>query len=348
MKERLTCRLCGGKVHKVFSLAPSPIANSFPLKPDSKAKRYPMDLMSCKDCEHVQQRYVLSGLFDDYKYQTPQTWHLEKYASELAKTYKGRVLEIGCNNGAFLDRLIAAGFDAEGIDPAADHPKAVRAFFTSASAGRFKPVDLIVANNVLAHIDNLLDVFSGIVRILKPDGALVFEVQYLPDLLKAGAFDLMYHEHLDMHHLKPLQPFLRLFGLVMTEWKHLATHGGSIRVTAKFKGKECSIPEEKLDWLAFAKGIEGAQKRLKTQGQMVAFGAAAKACTLINELGIAKQINYCVDDTPGKWFRYIPGTDIQIFPVSKLGNEKVLMTAWNYEREIRSRIKNELVHPFSG
>lgn len=307
-----------------------------------------MDLMQC-ECGHVQQRYVVSGLFKDYKYQTPQTvaTYLRPVVEKLAKEYpKAKVLEIGCNNGLFLDLLSAAGFDACGIDPAANHPRALRAYFSEITASQFEPMDLIVANNVFAHIDDLQSVFRGVARLLKLNGALVFEVQYLPDLVKAGAFDLCYHEHLDYHTLGPLKPFLKKYGLVMTGWEHIPTHGGSIRVTAKRHGKECWTPEEKLDWQGFRDKIDAAKKKLKSQGRMVIFGAAAKVSTLISELEIEDQIDYCVDDTPQKQGRYIPGTKIQILPVEKLGKEKVLMGAWNYEREIRERIPNELVHPF--
>lgn len=348
IREKTECRLCGGAVKHVFSLKPSPVANSFPAKPDAKAKRYPLELMQC-GCGHVQQRYVIDDLFLDYKYQTPKTVarYLQPFAEKLAKEYPGaRVLEIGCNNGVFLDCLNAAGLDAVGIDPATEHPKAVRAFFTERSAGRFEPVDVVVANNVLAHIDDLQSVFHGINRVLKPDGVLIFEVQYLVDLVESGAFDMIYHEHLDYHTLKPLQGFLRRHELVMAGFERIPTHGGSIRVTAKRSGVECELSAETLDWKGLRTRIERAKERVKAQGTMAAFGAAAKACTLINELDIADRIVFCVDDTPQKQFRYIPGTNIQIRPVSSLRDEKVLLTAWNYEREIRERIKNELVNPF--
>jgi SAM-dependent methyltransferase len=207
-------------------------------------------------------------------------------------------------------------------------------------------VDLIVANNVFAHIDDLQSVFRGIDKLLKPDGTLIFEVQYLVDLVESGSFDMLYHEHLDYHTLKPFQPFLKAHGLVLTDWEHLPTHGGSIRVTARRRGSECPIPNETLDWEGLRRKIRCAKERVSHQGPMVAFGAAAKAATLINELGVADQIAYCVDDTAEKQYRYIPGTDIQILPVERLGNEKVLMCAWNYEDVIRRRIPNELVHPF--
>lgn len=349
MRERLNCRLCDGQLKPVFALKPSPIANSFPDKPDTDCEKYPLELMQCR-CGHVQQRYVLSGLFKDYKYQTPQTvaTYLKPVAERIAKDYPGaRVLEIGCNNGVFLDLLNSMGLDAYGVDPAADHPRALRMYFSEASAGRLEPVDVIVANNVFAHIDDLQSVFRGVDRLLKPSGTLIFEVQYLSDLVKSGAFDMIYHEHLDYHTLKPLRPFLRRYDLLMTGWEHIPTHGGSIRVTAKRRGAECQIPDESLDWEGLRQKIEAAKARVGN-GPFVAFGAAAKATTLINELGIADRISYCVDDTPQKQFRYIPGTNIQIRPVSMLKDETVLMTAWNYEKEIRQRIPNQLVNPFTA
>lgn len=347
IREKTQCRLCGGGLQHVFALRPTPIANAFPEKPDAGAERFPLELMQCVDCGHVQQRYVISGLFRDYKYQTPTAEYLKPLAKKLALMYPGgKVLEIGCNNGLFLDILNAEGLDAVGVDPATEHPRAIRAYFSEASAGRFEPVDVVVALNCLAHIDDLRSVFRGILRLLKQGGVLVFEVQYLVDLVGAGAFDMIYHEHLDYHTLKPLQSFLRGFGLVMTAWERLETHGGSIRVWARHDGRECSIPDEWLDWGAMRSRIAAARKRVGSMGPMVAFGAAAKACTLISELGLEDQILYCVDDTPQKQGRYIPGTNIQVRPVNDLGSEPVLMTAWNHEAEIRGRIPNELVHPF--
>jgi SAM-dependent methyltransferase len=307
--------------------------------------------MQC-GCGHVQQRYVFDSLFEDYKYQTPQTvaTYLKPFAKRLARDYpRARVLEIGCNNGVFLDCLRAAGLNPIGVDPAAvNRADTVIGYFNEDTADLFKPFDLIVANNVFAHIDDLQSVFRGIQRLLKPDGALVFEVQYLVDLVRSGSFDMIYHEHLDYHTLGPLQKFLRRYGLVMTDRQHIPTHGGSIRITAKWYGVECEIPEEPLDWSLLRKRIDAAKAKLQSQGRMVAFGAAAKASTLINELGIADQIAYCVDDTPQKQGRYIPGTDIRICPVEDLADdERVLLTAWNYEKEIRQRIPNELVKPFS-
>lgn len=355
VKEKTDCRLCGGKVRKVFELAPTPIANNYQLDPDESAEKYPLELMQCEDCDHVQQHYVITGLFEDYKYQTPQTvaTYLEPVAKRLRQQHPDakRVLEIGCNNGVFLDVLIKEGFWVIGVDPAANHINGIKECFTEAfSKNLMVKFDLVVANNVFAHIDDLADVFRGINNVLTLDGAIVFEVQYLPDLIRNGEFDMIYHEHLDYHHLKPLARFLTRMGFVMVEWEHIRTHGGSMRITAKRHGREAMLPEEKIDWRRLQSLVDLVKRRMKDvaddNAPLVAFGATAKATTLIHNLGIADKIEYCVDSTPQKQGRYIPGTNIRILPVSELKNQTVLLTAWNYEREIRQMITNKLINPF--
>jgi SAM-dependent methyltransferase len=349
--ERKDCRLCGGDLYRVFSLKPSPIANSYPDKPDRDALRYPMDLMQCSDCGHVQQRYVFHDLFVDYKYQTPQAvaTYLEPLAKQIADRHgDGKLLEIGCNNGVFLDLVKSLGMSAMGVDPATTHPLGLREYFTEELAKRLGKFDVICGFNVFAHIDDLDDVFRGISSCLEPDGEVIFEVQYLPDLLQAGAFDLIYHEHTDYHHLAPLARFLKKHGLVMVHFDHIYTHGGSIRVTAQKIGFECEIPQERIDWAEFDRKLTIIRQNLHARlpGKVQAFGAAAKATTLISQLGLEDRIECVVDDTPQKQHRYIPGTDIPILPVSALHDGPVLMTAWNYEAEIRERISNPLIHPF--
>lgn len=351
--QRLTCRLCGGMVHEVLQLTPTPIANSFPDKPDSLAERIPLNLTQCANCGHVQTSHVVTAhsLYSDYRYATPEAVrpHLALTAQMLRAHYPQakRVLEIGCNNGLNLEELTKVGFDSVGVDPAAvEAHNTVRDYFSPRVASWIGQFDIIVANNVFAHIDNLWEVFSAVDMCLSKNGVLVFEVQYLPDMVRKVGFDMIYHEHHDYHTLRALAIFVRRFGLTLTKWKRLLTHGGSIRVFCERMGQEASFPDEDIDWLAFFCDIEIA--RLETQGMLQAidgpvilFGAAAKACTLLHHFGIADRFSCCVDDTPAKQGRYIAGTDIKIYPTSILeqskSNHPLFLTAWNYETVIRGR-----------
>lgn len=357
---RNDCRLCGGVVEQVFELPDTPIANNFGTKRFRDAEKYPLRLMQCKDCGHVQISDVLHGLFVNYKYRTPEAYsaHLASLKEYLRKTYPEAkyVLEIGSNNGMLLSHLISCGFQPLGVDPCAptESKHSVRAYFDSNLALEFKerggPFDLVVALNAFAHIDNLDDIFKGIKLILKPDGAVVFEVQYLPDLIGFGMFDMIYHEHLDYHTLAPLAQYAKKWGFTLTQWEHLETHGGSIRVTFG-QGKPATLPDEFLNWDWLADGVDRARRRIHTaigKDKVVAFGATAKATTLIHATGIANQIAFCVDDTPEKQGLYLPGTDIEIRPRTALTNEPLLLTAWNYAQTIAQQFPNHrLINPFS-
>ncbi len=355
--EKTTCRLCNAPVKPVFALTPTPIANAYADKPDSNADRYPLELTECTECSHVQQRYVISDLFRDYKYTTPAT--VARYLEPTAKLIRERfpkarnLLEIGSNNGTYLKILRDYGFDVVGIDPAATGYKNVKGYFTEewAKESKYFKYDIIVANNVLAHIDDLQDVFRGINHLLADDGALIFEVQYFPDLVKEAAFDMIYHEHMSYHTVEPLKAFIKRFGLVITNVDHMPLHGGSIRITARRSGNETVFQENPIDWIDFAKRVEITKEKIreKVKGKkMIAFGAAAKATTMIHHTGIAENIIYCVDDTLEKQFRYIPGTDIRILPTSNAKDgDTIFCFAWNYEKEIREMFPNsELIHPF--
>ncbi len=350
-----------------LSLTPTPIANSFPDKPDSGAQRYRLDLSQCLDCEHVQIRDVVSdeALYStEYKYRTPQA--LRSSFDQLAKVYRAEfgdariVLEIGANNGLFLHALHDAGFETVvGVDPAGADPLVWRMPFNPTAASlvldRVGKVDLIFANNVFAHVDDLNEMFRCVDQVLSDDGALIFEVQAFEDMVENASFDMIYHEHRDYHTLAPLPKFLRKHGLVISMFERIPAHGGSHRLYCKRPGVGLIAPNPQIDWRYFARQIEEERKRVRSllqqqSGRVVAFGAAAKATTLIHHFGIADRIAYCVDDTPEKQGRYIPGTDIQISPAERMEKEKpeaLFLTAWNYEAIISQRFPQyKLIVPF--
>ena len=360
LRERLTCRLCGDRVAPVFALTPTPIANAFPAKPDAGAERYRLELVQCCSCAHVQVRDVVPDavLYADYRYETPAALapDLAARARALRRDYPQarRVLEIGSNNGLFLGALREAGFDTFGVDPAAaESENVIRAPFTGYLAAQLGAFDLVLANNVLAHIDDLDDVFRGIERVLAWNGALIFEAQYFPALVEAGAFDMIYHEHRDYHTVAPLKAFLRRYGLRMKRADMLPAHGGSVRITADRGDLELWGPAEKpVDWAAFTDRVNAAKASLVEQlgaERVVAFGATAKACTLIHHFGIADRIEYCVDSTPAKQGRYIAGTDIQIEGMEALpaDGSRILLTAWNHAEIIKRKYPQfDYIEPF--
>lgn len=327
----MNCRLCYGPTRMMLQLTPTPLANSFPLYPDAWAERIALDIGECIQCGHVQQDKAPMIDWADYRYRTPAAnrQHLAAAAHDLREEFPWAktVMEIGCNNGLYLEELRRVGFEAFGVDPNCDI--GIRAPFSSALASTLDNVDIIVANNVLAHVDDLWDVFRGIDRLLGMDGVLVFEVQDLTAMLEKGAFDMMYHEHRDYHSVKPLEKFLKRWCLEIVDYRSLPTHGGSMRYY-------CRRPYR---WRAFETKIKLAKTALQSQlidieGPIACFGATAKACTLIHHFGLANTIVYCVDDTPEKQGRYIPGTNIQIFPTSHLEEvppAAVVMTAWNFK-----------------
>lgn len=361
--ERDTCRLCGGKVKTTLELKPTPIANSFPNRKNA-GEFYPLELKQCGVCDHVQIGHVIEDAViygQHYKYSTPAALktYLQERSVALRRQYPDAksVVEIGANNGLFLDALHANGFSPIiGIDPSAKHPLVWNMPFDSKSARllfqRVGPVDLIVSNNTFAHIDDLDTVFQAIDDILAFDGSVIFEVQYLPAMMLKGAFDMIYHEHRDYHSLRPLARFLQKHNFVMTKYEMFDLHGGSIRVYARHLGDECQLPFEKKDWKRFEGMIEDAKTDVLRQlnGQkVIAFGATAKACTLIHNFGIADFIAYMVDNTPAKQGCYIPGTAIEILPEEALANDHrpLFLTAWNYADYIAQKYPGKrLIVPF--
>jgi len=362
--ERLDCRLCGGYVTDVLTLTPTPLANLFPDEPYA-GEKFPLGLKQCGQCKHVQVSHVVRDqeIFNGlYRYETPAALSdaMKVRAKQLREQYKGAntLLEIGANNGLFLHALHDAGFPVViGIDPSSTDPLVWKLPFNVKSAllvkERIGKVDLIIANNVFAHIDDLRHIFTAIDTVLSPDGALVFEVQYLLPMAKRGAFDMIYHEHRDYHTLGPLSAFLFNCGLVMTDYEIFSAHGGSIRVTAKRGGLAKEPPLEEIYWSAFelAIGREKSALRGLLPKRIPAFGAPAKAVTLIHHFGLQDRIEYCVDDTKGKQGRYIAGTNIPVVGAEVMEKDKpkeMLLLSWNYADIIRKRFPHiDFIVPFS-
>jgi SAM-dependent methyltransferase len=255
-KIRHECRLCPSRaLVKVLELAPTPPANEFlPADFEGEQEKFPLYLVQCKTCEHVQLPVIVDPerLFKNYVYVSGTSpafvQHFERYAQAMIEEHRlspgDNVVEIGSNDGTLLHFFQQAGMTVLGVDPAQAIAETATAqgidtlplFFNRKVAREIHSdigsAALVVANNVFAHADDLKEIALGVRDLLDPSrGRFVFEVQYLVDLVEKTLFDMVYHEHLSYHHLAPLVPFFDDLGMTLVDAEHVDTHGGSIRCT---------------------------------------------------------------------------------------------------------------------
>lgn len=329
--ERHDCRLCGCLLDTVLEFNPTPLANNYTHTPVEQ-HLFPLTLMRCVSCEHVQLLQVVDPevLYKDYLYKSGAsvefTQHLRRYAFEVTKFVPNGVLvEIASNDGTMMKEFERLGFDVIGVDPAGDY-KCLQELFTPHIAEvlhkRLGGADIIVANNVLAHVDDLHGFMRGVKLLLKPTGVFVFEVQDLETLLEQNRFDLIYHEHLSYFALHPLKRFIEGQDFEIFRVEHNRSQGGSLRVYARHAKKldlsKLKIPENPV-----------AGKK-----HVVAYGACAKTTGLITQTGA--EFDFIVDDNHMKWGMYSP-TGQQIRSPESVNGEDVYISAWNFTEEIKRK-----------
>jgi len=261
VSKRGDCRLClSGKLDAAFELVSTPPANEllYSNQLDASQEEFPLEMMSCRDCGHVQLSHVVDPerLFRNYLYVSGTSpvfvEHFRKYAEEVLGTVKAKanslVIDIGSNDGTLLRFYKDAGHRVLGIDPAKQisHNATASgiptncAFFTSDYARELlsehgQPL-IITANNVFAHADDLRDIVEGISLLLNDTGVFVFEVSYLLDVLQQNLFDTIYHEHVSYHSIKPLVSLMDSMGMNLFKVTLVPSHGGSIRCYAQKSG----------------------------------------------------------------------------------------------------------------
>lgn len=246
------CLLCHHtELVPVLSLPPTPLANQF-VKQSVIQNIYPLDLVQCQNCQHVQLSCIVDPeiLYCEYVYvsgtSTVTRQHFHNYAEKLIKNYKlnqdNFVVDIGSNDGTFLSNFNKQNIKVLGIDPAWQAAKVANnngiktwaQFFNAMVAKEivkeYGHADIICANNVFAHNANLDTITEGINHLLKDDGIFVFEVSYLMDVLDMNGFDLIYHEHIHQHHLTPLIQYFNKFKMHIFDVECLDIQCGSIRV----------------------------------------------------------------------------------------------------------------------
>lgn len=392
--EREDCRLCGSRtLTPVLSLPPTPPANELlPAgSPVSEQSLIPLYLSSCGRCGHVQLPVVVSPerLFRNYLYVSGTSPvfvdHFRRYARNtiagLGLAPGSLVVEIGSNDGTLLKFFKESGMAVVGVDPASDIAAGATArgvmtipdFFTPDLAekirGQYGTADLVVANNVFAHADDLHSMTRAVSALLSQGGSFVFEVSYLPRVVDDCLFDTIYHEHLSYHHLGALSPFFASHGLVLYDAETVDTHGGSIRcyvgrsrsrsarLEALLKSEhdagyvvDCKAGrrDSPLQWLPskiaqLRSDLRTCIKNLKQEGfAVVGYGAPAKATTLVHcfDLG-SDDLEFIVDDSPLKQGKLLPGKGIPILSSDALrvrtcgpSRVAVIILAWNFADSI--------------
>lgn len=396
--RRTDCRLCGSrKLKMVLSLEPTPLANEFvPLALlDYVQDIFSLDVFLCEGCGHLQLIDVVNPeiLFENYVYVSGTSSvfvkHFEDYAKSICSRFKPEVgslvIDIGSNDGILLKFFRQSGYSILGVDPAHDIAKrateagieTVCGFFGASLAeqilSKWGKATIITANNVFAHIDDLVGVTQGIRRLLSHNGLFVFEVSYLFDVIKNTLFDTIYHEHLDYHSVIPLVRFFAAHGMEMIEAERVTSHGGSLRGIVQLAGGKRPIgtsvaalldaeKQAGLDqvetFYTFAQHINTLKndlgnllRQLKFEGKRIAgFGAPAKATTLMYHFGLtAEFIDFIVDDSPFKQGLFTPGLHIPIFSTEILTERRpdfVLILAWNFASSIIA--KNAPFHNAGG
>jgi len=393
---RDSCRLCESKNLKlVFELTPTPPANAFTNKKNINQKCFPLDVYQCQKCSHVQLLVVVNPeiLFSDYVYVSSTSpvfvKHFENYAIDVISNYsinnQDLVVDIGSNDGTLLKFFKKFGTKVLGIDPAQNIAKlatkngikTIPSFFDSKVSetilNDYGAAKIITANNVFAHVDDLIGLTKSIKKLLHKNGVFIFEVSYLLDVYEKCLFDMTYHEHLAYHNVISLDRFFNSHGLEFIDIKKINTHGGSIRGYVKhtkgnFSRKKTIdnfIKKEKsaglndtstmknfgrmINSLGFQ--LKNILENIKKEGKTISgFGAPAKATTLMYHFGIGPEIiDFIVDDSPLKQGLFSPGMHIPIVSSEVLRNnppDYLLILAWNFKDSIIE--KNKSFHENGG
>ena len=386
------CRACHNELDFIFAdLGAQPIANDLI---DNKSKIgsepcYPLRVACCRACRLVQIADDLPSdriFHKDYVYQSSISssfveharQHVEELIGKRSLDHRHHIVELASNDGYLLQFFKKRGIQITGIEPSASVAKIARErhgiptierFFGAVEARRLTTeigqADVILANNVLAHVPDLFDFLVGVKALLKPEGLASFEFPHLLSLLEGLQFDTIYHEHYSYLSLLALEPLFHRAGLKVIDVKTIPVHGGSLRLSvvheeaAVMSSESVALlrsREEAAKLHTDAPYIDFSEKIRKTcaalkdilnaekaRGALVAaYGAPAKGNTLLNTAGIdASLISFTVDKAPSKRGRYLPGSGLPILDPSLipvLKPDTILILPWNIKNEIISEL----------
>lgn len=389
------CRFCGNTLtHVLCNLGMSPLSNSY-VKFENVhlgEKFYPLKVWVCDQCLLAQLESFESpdAIFSDYLYfssfSTSWVEHAQRYCEMMTARFglneTSHVVEIASNDGYLLQHFKAKGIPVLGVEPAANVAKvawdekqipSLVKFFGVETANELvelgKTADLLLGNNVLAHVPDINDFVGGLKVALKPQGVITFEFPHLQRLIEMNQFDTVYHEHFSYLSFLAVEKVFISHGLAMFDVEELPTHGGSLRIFARHAendqpafGVTDRVPamrKQETDagltemgtYTAFDEKVKATKRKLlkflmeaKEAGKsVVGYGAAAKGVTLVNYCGVRDDlVDYVVDKSPYKQNHFMPGVRIPIHEPARIFETKpdyVLILPWNLKTEIMGEME---------
>ena len=381
-----TCRHCRQPLQHTFvDLGMSPLCERFvaPDKLDAMEPYYPLHVLVCDKCFLVQLKEYVSPehIFSDYAYLSSYstTWvaHAKTYCEMIKDRFgldaKSLVVELACNDGYLLQHFAPLGVPVLGVEPAANVAKlaeekgipTISVFFGKKLAEQLvlegREADLIVANNVLAHVPDINDFVNGIHCLLKPQGVATLEFPHIERLMAENQFDTIYHEHFSYLSATVVERIARMHGLRLFDVEKLSTHGGSLRLYLAHQESLHPTSSRVLDVIelehrlglqslegygSFCEKVKQVKRELlsfliaaKKEGKRICgYGAPGKGNTLLNYCGIGTDfLDFTVDRNPHKHGRYTPGMHIPIRPIGEIDTARpdyILILPWNLKNEI--------------
>ena len=387
------CRFCGKELRHTFvDLGVSPLANSYLEEKQLQEMEpfYPLHAYVCEGCHLVQLPVFRSAedIFGDYAYFSSysESWlkHAKDYTALMTERFgfdsNSHVVELASNDGYLLQYFKEKGIPVLGIEPAENVAKAALGagiptmveFFgvrmAENLAAEAKHADLLIGNNVLAHVPDLNDFVKGMKILLKPDGIITMEFPHLMRLMEENQFDTIYHEHFSYFSFITVKGVFAEHGLNIFDVDELPTHGGSLRIYACHTGDESKSVGQRVNdlvdreeaagfntlkhYLSFDEKVKEIKRNIldfmvkaKRDGKSIAgYGAPAKGNTLLNYCGIRTDfIDYTVDRSPHKQEHFLPGTHIPIYHPDKVKETKpdyLLILPWNLKDEIMEQMSH--------